>query len=34
MWSKNQVYTYFVSLLLLIVNLVFGVKFAAILFSV
>ena len=34
MWSKYQVYTYFVSLLLLIVNLVFGVKFDAILFSV
>ena len=34
MWSKYQVYTYFVSLLLLIVNLVFRFKFAAILFSI
>ena len=33
MWSKYQVYPEFVSLLVLIVKLVFGFKFAAILFS-
>ena len=33
MWSKYQVYAYFVSLLLPIVNLVFRFKFAAILVS-
>ena len=34
MWRKYQFYTDFVSLLLLIVNLEFRFKFAAILFSV
>ena len=34
MWSKYQVYTDFVSLLLPIENSVFRFKFAAILFSV
>ena len=34
MWSKYQVYTDFVSLLLLTVNLLLRFKFAAVLFSV